>query len=333
MSNFQPKPFFSFEPASLARLMPMYIAVDGQGLITAVGTTMAKIFQSDTLIGKEFLHVFDVRRPAGIVTSESLLRQVSERLKLTARSQPGLSFRGLGMPIVGQGALINLSFGIGVIDAVREHHLTEADFAQTDLAVELLYLVEAKTAVLDALRNLNLRLDGAKKVAESQALTDPLTGLRNRRALDQILQKFEQRKADFSLMHLDLDYFKQVNDTFGHAAGDHILKTFANVLTRVTRSSDFVARVGGDEFVVVLPQKREMALLEKIAERIISEISMPIEYDGNLCRVSSSIGITCTQFYQVPNLSDMMVDVDDALYASKKAGRARASFAVGDRAM
>ena len=165
----------------------------------------------------------------------------------TARA-PG--FRGLAVPLDGGGVLINLSFGMTVVEAVRDHRLTDADFAPTDLAMELLYLVEAKTAVMQELRDMNRRLEGAKTAAEEQALTDTLTGLRNRRAMDMALSRLMLRGTPFGLMHLDLDFFKAVNDTLGHAAGDHVLRQVARVLRVQMRGGDTVARMGGDEFVV-----------------------------------------------------------------------------------
>lgn len=149
------------------------------------------------------------------------------------------------VPTLDGGAFLNLSFGIGVAEAVRRHALTVEDFAATDLTVEMLYLVEAKTAVMDELRNLNRRLQGAKVAAEEQALTDQLTGLRNRRALDLQMKALIRLGASFGLMHIDLDFFKQVNDTLGHAAGDHVLREVARVLTQETRATDMAARVGG----------------------------------------------------------------------------------------
>jgi GGDEF domain-containing protein len=143
-----------------------------------------------------------------------------------------------------------------VNEAVRRYGLTVADFAATDLTIEMLYLVEAKSAVMEELRHLNLRLHGAKAAAEEQALSDTLTGLCNRRALDLGLGALVQQGQTFGLMHLDLDYFKQVNDTHGHAAGDAVLRQVALVLREETRASDLVARVGGTSLCWCFPACR-----------------------------------------------------------------------------
>ena len=235
-------------PAALARLMPMHLGLDGRGRIRSVGPTLARIAAPTVLIGARFAALFDLRRPQGPARVADLLAQPDDRLHLVLRDRPEVALRGVVVPMgPGKGALLNLSFGIGVIEAVRRHDLTEADFAPTDLTVELLYLYEAKTAVLDELRDLNARLFGAKTVAEEQALTDPLTGLGNRRALDLALATALEDAAPFALMHLDLDGFKAVNDSLGHAAGDHVLRVVADVLRVETRTSDIIARVGGDE--------------------------------------------------------------------------------------
>jgi diguanylate cyclase (GGDEF)-like protein len=222
--------------------------------------------------------------------------------------------------------LVNLSFGIDVIKAVATHHLTDADFAATDLAMELLYLVEAKTAVTDELRQMNLRLQGARDAAEEQALTDTLTGLRNRRALDVAMSMMIDRKVPFGLMHIDLDYFKAVNDTLGHAAGDFVLQVVAKVLLSQTRAGDTVARVGGDEFVVVFKDLTDPDKLFNIAKRVVEKLTEPSDFQGQVCRISASIGITISTDYAQPSADKMLSDADEALYASKNAGRGQAKL-------
>ena len=152
-----------------------------------------------------------------------------------------------------------------------DYALVSSDFAATDLAIEMLYLVEAKSAAMEASRKLNLRLQGAMIAAEEQAFTDTLTGLKNRRAMDHVLARLIEAGREFALMHIDLDFFKAVNDTLGHAAGDHVLQNVARIMVEETRSDDTVARVGGDEFVILFDGLTDRETLVRVAERIIQK--------------------------------------------------------------
>lgn len=323
----QSQPFL-MAPDALSRLMPMCLAVAPDGIITHAGPTLAKLAPQDPMPGRAFDALFELRRPHGPATVGAVLARAGGRLHLVLRACPQVQLRGLVTPMAqaGQGVLLNLSFGIGVVEAVRRHGLTDSDFAPTDLTVEMLYLVEAKSAVMEELRNLALRLQGAKFAAEEQALTDTLTGLRNRRALDAALSGLLRGGQDFGLMHIDLDFFKQVNDTHGHAAGDHVLRVVAEVLGEETRGEDTVARVGGDEFVVILPGLFEPVQLGQIARRIIERLNRPIAFEGTSCRISASIGVTVSTLYEHPDPERMLNDADTALYAVKRAGRGQALF-------
>ena len=317
----------SLDLVAVDQLMPMHICLSPSGIIVSAGSTLAKLFPETVLIGQCLFDLFEIRRPGSISDMAGLLGQAGQRLYLGPRDSHLPAMRGLALPRAkGAGLLINLSFGIGVIDAVRHHALTDADFAPTDLTVELMYLVEAKSAVMDELRHLNLRLQGAKVAAEEQAMTDTLTGLRNRRSLDQDLASLTRQAVPFSLMHIDLDYFKAVNDTLGHAAGDHVLREVAKILCAETRNGDTVARVGGDEFVLVMPALADAVLLQQIATRIITRLKVPMEFEGQPCRIAASIGMTLSTLYPKVDHEQMHSDADHALYESKRAGRARATL-------
>jgi len=309
----------------LSHFMPMHLLLDGQGLVVSAGPTLLRVLAEQSVIGARFQDLFKIRSPGGAVTVAEVLDRADHRFRLVPRHQSRVGLRGLGMRLPGQDlVLMNLSFGIDLIAAVREFALTDADFAATDLAMELLYLAEANAAVTRELRGLNLRLEGARLAAEEEALTDPLTGLRNRRAADLFLDRLCSAQAPFGLLHMDLDFFKAVNDTIGHAAGDFVLETVGRVLRDQTRAEDCAARVGGDEFVIILPGRTDPQTLHAIANRIIACVSEPLTFDGSPCKVSASIGIVRSVDLAAPDAQQILAAADRALYAAKHAGRSQA---------
>ncbi|MEX0347870.1 MAG: diguanylate cyclase [Paracoccaceae bacterium] len=309
----------------LGRLCPMHLMLNATGHVIEAGATMRKLCPVHDLLGARFLDLFEVLRPRHVMSMEDLVAVPEGRLHLRFRGGPQTTLKGSLAPL-GDRAVVNLSFGISLLDAVRDYGLSAADFAHTDLAIELLYLVEAKSAAMEASRNLNARLQGAKIAAEEQAFTDTLTGLKNRRALDLILHRYLGARVPFALMHVDLDYFKSVNDTLGHAAGDHVLQEVARVMVDVTRSDDTVARVGGDEFVIVFPKLRDRKQLDTIAKRLIERLEIPITYNGDDCRISGSMGTVLSDQLSDVEAGDLLHAADLALYAAKHGGRAGHRF-------
>jgi diguanylate cyclase (GGDEF)-like protein len=313
---------------ALSGMMPMHLLLDPGGRIIATGDTLARILPG--VCGYGFFDVFALRRPAGVTDLAGLLARSGARLQLQPRLLPGgaqpigCDLRGQAVPLAGGGALVNLSFGIGVVDAVRAHGLTEADFAVTDLTVELMYLVEANASVTEALRQTNRRLHGAKAVAEAQALTDALTGLGNRRALQAALDRQVAMAMPFALIHLDLDRFKQINDSLGHAAGDQVLVAVARRLAGETRAQDTVARIGGDEFVLLLPGLAAAADLQRFAARLLARLDQPILLAGAELRVAGSLGMVISQDHALTGPDGLLHLADSALYAAKRAGRGQA---------
>jgi diguanylate cyclase (GGDEF)-like protein len=179
---------------------------------------------------------------------------------------------------------------------------------------------------MEEARRLNKRLEGARNAAEAEALTDALTGLGNRRAMEEALARLVAEGAPFGLINFDLDRFKAVNDTLGHAAGDAVLSAVAGALRAELRRGDLAARVGGDEFVAILPALDEPAQLAAIAGRIIARVEIPVPYGDTLCSVSASAGIAVSTHYTAPDPERLLQDADRALYASKHAGRGRATL-------
>ncbi|PIE13563.1 MAG: GGDEF domain-containing protein [Rhodobacterales bacterium] len=312
---------------ALDSLCPMHVWVNVTGHITHVGPTLQKLRPDAPLAGQRFLEVFELRRPRTVTSMADLMASSGIKLHLRFRDTPQTDLKGILVPLPDdQGAVVNLSFGISILEGVRDYQLTSADFAATDLTIEMLYLVEAKSAAMEASRKLNLRLQGAMIAAEERSFTDTLTGLKNRRAMDHILDQLIEGGKPFALMHVDLDFFKAVNDTMGHAAGDHVLERVAEVMLDVTRSTDVVARVGGDEFVLLFEGVTDPEILQNLGARIIERLEEPIPFEGKTCRISASCGTTISTFYSKPDSKEMLADADLALYASKHKGRACHTF-------
>ncbi len=314
----------------LDRLCPMYLMLDKDGRVGQVGATLQKLRPKVPMAGRLFLDLFEVLRPRRVASNADFAALGHAKLRLSFLDSPRTSLKGVMIPIP-QGFVVNLSFGISLLEAVQDYALTSADFAATDLAIELLYLVEAKSAAMEASRSLNKRLRGAMIAAEEQAFTDTLTGLKNRRALDHILTRLAGAGANFAVLSLDLDYFKLVNDTLGHAAGDHVLQHVAKIMVEETRENDTVSRAGGDEFILVFDNVRDQAMIERIAKRLIERIKQPIPFDGQTCRVSASIGIAISGRRPECTPAQLIHQADMALYAAKHASRA--TWRVFDSAM
>jgi diguanylate cyclase (GGDEF)-like protein len=162
---------------------------------------------------------------------------------------------------------------------------------------------------------------------EALSLTDSLTSLRNRRAFDQeFASRFEQARRyarPLSLVIIDLDYFKSINDQFGHSAGDGVLRGISQILDHGTRRSDFVARIGGEEFAVLLP---ETSLFEALhfAEKIRSTImTATIRTEAATHKVTVSIGVANVPHSVVTTPQSLFDAADQALYRAKARGRNR----------
>ena len=300
-------------------LMPMHLMIDPNGRITSVGATLERMIGP----ARHFAEIFCA---LGGDDADIALAG-ADRVFLQMRAPPAQQLRGRSIALPDGGALMNLGFGIGVIEAIRNFSLTDRDFAPADLAIELLFLHEANSAMTDELSRANLRLDEARSKAEAEAFTDPLTGLFNRRGLELAFQSVRQSDGCFAVAVLDLDHFKTLNDTHGHAAGDEMLRRVAARLHSVTRGVDVIARSGGDEFIMILPGISDRARLLRLGRRMVESIEEPAEIEGAECRISTSVGFAMSSDFEVAALAEMIASADAALYAAKRGGRGQARIA------
>lgn len=177
----------------------------------------------------------------------------------------------------------------------------------------------------------NQAMQQQNRVLETLSITDSLTGLYNRSKLDAILSdqlaRFRRTQREFTLLMMDIDHFKTLNDTYGHLAGDEVLAAVAQILVQSIRSIDYAARYGGDEFIIILVEtSAEQAL--KTAERICNQVEgMVYNIDSSSIAVTVSIGIVqCQPADETPTA--VLSRADRALYEAKHAGRNRAHCAL-----
>jgi diguanylate cyclase (GGDEF)-like protein/PAS domain S-box-containing protein len=166
----------------------------------------------------------------------------------------------------------------------------------------------------------------AENALAYQVLHDPVTGLANRVALmdrlSQALLGLERQPSRLAVLYVDLDHFKQINDSFGHDAGDQVLVEIGRRLSKFSRHSDTVARLGGDEFVVLCGALREEDDVGLIGERIVREVRGPYIEDGRDLSVTCSVGIVITS-NALAEPEELIRDADEAMYDVKQSGRNR----------
>lgn len=169
----------------------------------------------------------------------------------------------------------------------------------------------------------------AKAKVEHASLHDMLTNLPNRRQcadeLERAIASARRNDRRVAILHIDLDKFKAINDTFGHAVGDAVLVTAARRFERSIRRGDTIARLGGDEFVIIAPIEAEPTEAARIATRILKKMARPIQCGSNTVTTAASIGISIFPDDET-DPEQLLINADIALYRAKEEGRGRVSF-------
>jgi diguanylate cyclase (GGDEF)-like protein len=308
--------------------MPLGVIADAEGMIIHIGPTLAKFEKGRPFIGQNLFEVFVFQRPHGVNDFPTLIEQGCKQLKAHLHNGAVTGLRGVAVALPGkQGVLLNFGLGVKLSSTVSEYRLKANDFAAADGTSDMLYMFELQTMLLAESVNLNTRLQGATRAADDAAGKDPLTGLYNRRGLHGYLGRLKRRAEDIphAFVQIDLDYFKVVNDTHGHAAGDAVLKHVSRIMRDSTRPDDIVARTGGDEFVLVLRHMNSGQNLTRMCERLISKISEPISVTGVKMGVGASIGAVFFNPSEGVDEHTLMRTSDEFLYSSKENGRGRVS--------
>lgn len=234
-------------------------------------------------------------------------------------------------------ALLGLGFLFGEIDFFETvYQVTRAGEAyEVDellgvfFAAPFILLVFSIRRIKDLQFEVNRR-QKAERSALENARFDALTGLPNRQYFCEEMvrraERHDRRGGSFAMLHLDLDRFKQINDTLGPLAGDHILKHAARLIERTIRKEDMAARIGGDEFLIAQDLSTGAEDAEVLADRLINALSVPIPYNGAECQLGASIGIAVhhenTQGFRL-DPDRLMTSADIALYRAKELGRGR----------
>jgi diguanylate cyclase (GGDEF)-like protein len=204
------------------------------------------------------------------------------------------------------------AFGQGAVDYVTKPYKAPELLARVKTHLELKYTRdELKKALVEL---------------ETLATTDSLTGISNRRHLltlaEREFQRAQRYRHPFSILMLDIDHFKSINDTYGHATGDEALKLMADVTRNALRQVDIFGRFGGEEFVVFLPET-PLPDAVTVADRIREAIaSVSVAMDDAAIRMTVSIGVATYQTEE-PNLDTLLMRADKALYEAKQRGRDR----------
>ena len=206
-----------------------------------------------------------------------------------------------------------------LIAEIRRHEET---------ALDLRRMQENAERVAHAVSAQNRQLEAARSHLEFSALHDALTNLPNRRYFNQEMAKLTAdpsvEAALTAILMIDLDRFKPINDAFGHYAGDNVLLTAAHRIQRCVTASDFVARIGGDEFVIICRACSSEEQVATLAQRIIQAMSEPILFGRSTLRVAASIGVACKSRHSLGN--NLWVEADIALRHAKNRGSNRVEF-------
>ena len=217
-------------------------------------------------------------------------------------------------------------FPILVITAQPDHKLRALASGAKDFISKPFDLMEVRTRIHNMLevRLLYKQLEHQNRALESLALHDPLTGLPNRRLLmDRLLLGIahaHRNKGNMAVVYLDLDGFKEINDTLGHDGGDALLKMVAARLVGAVRQEDTVARVGGDEFVIALVELSHGDDVAELVSKVLQAVSQPYSIQGRSVNVTASVGVSVYPVHG-DNVETLMKSADLALYEAKNAGK------------
>ena len=309
------------------------------------GIVLVSMRVHELKVNAEALRAANERLTSHIDNSPLAILELDRHLNVASCSA---QFRGLiglaGEPVVGTPLLDVLAAG----DALQPLELAlarlrsgdetrnRAEVALRHRSGAIVHTEWFNSALTDARGNVGSIMSlvqdtTARMLAEARlreiAMHDPLTGLSNRRALTERIENTLQiADCRLALLLIDLDGFKPINDAYGHAVGDDVLCEVARRLQRLTRDTDIVARVGGDEFVLLVSGETSVDSLATFAARIVQALEAPLLVNGLQVRVSASIGVAHYP-HSAGHATELIRTADAAMYCAKRAGKGRVHFA------
>lgn len=208
------------------------------------------------------------------------------------------------------------AFDAGGVDYITKPYQYKEILSRIKTHLKMQSLLKRNSALIEELKNANAELENISR-------KDPLTGLSNRRDMNEKIEnelaRFNRSKESFSIILGDIDYFKKTNDTYGHDAGDDILVKVSNLMAEATRAQDVVARWGGEEFLILLPNTDldgSWNLAEIIRKKIENEEMI---FAQNKIPVTMSFGTSC--YEDGLSINELVKKADECLYRAKEAGR------------
>ncbi len=266
-----------------------------------------------------FIKILGLREKPINYNLTKFLSRYSEKLLLpdSAFNMTTLIFKGIGnVEILLRGAIFPVDNLYLMI--FEQYRLT-----YNELLTKMSKLNDQIVDITRQLEKKNLQLSEALTTIKKITNTDPLTGILNRRALEKIIKReisFARRhNLPLSFVMIDIDRFKRINDTYGHEVGDYVLKSFAKIIHKSIRHEDILARFGGEEFILLLPNTNIDSALE-VCERIRQKIEKT-KFKGIKEKITASFGIA--ELLQTDEGVDVLKRADDALYEAKRKGRNR----------
>jgi len=276
--------------------------------------------------GKEGLELYLEKSPDIIVTDINMPLldglQMSRKIKEIDQNQPILIISAHDEREI---LLDAINFGIdGFI--VKPVEIEQLHSKLDQIAKNLQNKTDTENTIL---RKLEKKQKEEMQGLYNLAHYDVLTNIPNRylfnQKIDQAIIRSDQEHTQFALFFIDLDDFKYINDTYGHKAGDHVLVTLANNITKVIRKEDTLARIGGDEFALIVENVTDKITVETLAKKIIDAVSTPIHFKDKTITMSCSIGISI--YPQDTRCKEELIHFADlAMYKIKSRGKSYFSF-------